>query len=207
MENIFKNGTQEIYTRGDLLPVKADEVRYIVSGIVVLNSVDKKKRRNFLLAYKTGDIFPYGSLKTKLFSGRKLEYRALASTSTLMITKEEFEKEVIKPQNLKPYLSSIYCIMDFQMERIDNLDQGQVSQRLLERLNFYANRAGVVNGDKVLIEAQLSHSDIASSIGTTRETVNRLMKKFEHAGIVTVKNQTIIINSLSKLQQMIASAS
>jgi CRP-like cAMP-binding protein len=206
MKDIFKDGSREVLEKGEVIHLKDDEIRYIVSGIVVLTSLDKKNRHNFLLAYRAGDIIPCGNLKHELFSGRKLEYRTLSQVTTLSIQREKFEKEALLPNNSQEFLSVIYGILDFQIERIDNLERGNANQKLLERLNYFARRAGVSEGGKIRIDARLSHGDIASSIGTTRETVARLMKKLEHKGLVTVKNQTIVINSMPELQKMIASS-
>jgi CRP-like cAMP-binding protein len=206
MKDIFKDGSREVLEKGEVIHLKDDEIRYIVSGIVVLTSLDKKNRHNFLLAYRAGDIIPCGNLKHELFSGRKLEYRTLSQVTTLSIQREKFEKEALLPNNSQEFLSVIYGILDFQIERIDNLERGNANQKLLERLNYFARRAGISEDGKIRIDARLSHGDIASSIGTTRETVARLMKKLEHKGLVTVKNQTIVINSMSELQKMIASS-
>lgn len=205
MEEIFRDGAQSVYVRGDIIPVD-ERINFIKSGAVALYSCEPDTK-NFLFAYKKNEIFPYIQNKSSQLSGRDLEYRALSTVTVLSIPRQKFEAEAFKPQNIKRFVSELMEIMEFQIERIENLEQGQVYQRLLGRLNFFARRLGVEHGDKIIIDAPLSHGDIATSIGTTRETVNRLMKRLEKAGVITVKKQTIIINSLNQLNQIITQES
>jgi CRP/FNR family transcriptional regulator, cyclic AMP receptor protein len=202
MENVFKNGRKSFLVRGELINVD-DSVHYIVEGSVGVYSSENEKR-SFLFAFKAGEIFPYSQSKAKLMSGRQIEYRCLSAVELLSIDKNKFTKEAYKPANIKPFVENLMEIMEVQIERIDNLEQGQVFQRLLERLNFFAGRLGVVHGDKIVIDSPMSHGDIATSIGTSRETVNRMMKSLEKEGLITIKRQTIIINSIKDLKRKLS---
>jgi CRP-like cAMP-binding protein len=199
MEEIFQNGIEAYYVRGEIIPLK-DDIIYLKSGSVGVYSIDEDDKR-FLFAYKRTEIFPYVK-KKNLMSGREIEYRALSNVSVLKIKRQQFNVEAFKPEKIKQFVTELMMLMEYQIERIDNLEQGQVYKRLLERLVFFAQRLGVAHGDKIIIDTPMSHSDIASYIGSSRETVNRYMSRLQKEGLITLKKQTIVINSLESLKQM-----
>jgi CRP/FNR family transcriptional regulator, cyclic AMP receptor protein len=201
MDEVFADGTEEFFIRGDIIATNG-KVSLIKSGVVGIFTEDEG-HNNLLFVYKAGEFFPYPGHKLELISGRKIEYRSMDNTSVLTVTSAHFNAEAYRPENLRPFIESLMEMMSVQIDRIDNLQQGQVFNRLLERLNFFAKRLGVRNGDKIVIEVPMSHVDIASSIGTSRETVNRLMRKLEKTGVITVKKQTIIINSMKGLRDLL----
>jgi CRP/FNR family transcriptional regulator len=200
MEEIFANGKSTVYARGEAISI-GEEVNYIRSGAVALYSQESSDLK-FLFAFRSGEVFPYVKLPV-LFSGRKTEYRALGPTTILSIPRKDFESRIFDAGKAKELILDLMRIMEYQIQRIDNLEQGQVFKRLLERLVFFSHRLGEVHGDKIVINAPMSHSDIATSIGTSRETVNRFMRKLQKSGVITVKKQTIVINSLDSLKQMV----
>jgi CRP/FNR family transcriptional regulator len=203
MEEIFRKGQRSMYARGEYIAVE-DKVHFIESGTLAAYSVEKGERR-FLFAFKDGEIFPYSNRKNELISGRAVEYRALSFVELITLDENKFKKEIMKPQNVPLLIDALVGIIDLQTERIDNLEQSQIYQKLIERLVYFIERLGVERGDKIIIEAPLSHVDIATSIGTTRETVNRYMKQLEKRGVITLKKQLIIINSVEKLKKMAVS--
>lgn len=76
------------------------------------------------------------------------------------------------------YLSETMCQMFFV----------SAQRRIINFLSIYARRFGIENGEMwVTIPFVLRHKEIADSIGLTRETVTREMKKLEKEGKVKKK--------------------
>lgn len=201
MEDAFATGKRSVHTRGDIIDVE-NKIHFVKSGAIGLFTVEQKKR-SMLFFFKQGEIFPYVKQQAGLTSGRKLEYRTLHATSLLTLSKNEFLKKAYEPENLKFFVGDLMESVQLQIERLDNMSGSSAYQRLIERLNFFVERLGVINGDQAIIDLPMSHADIAGSIGTTRETVNRYMKQLESSGLLNVKNQMIVINSVSSLKSMV----
>jgi|SRR5581483_4594564 len=200
MDDIFKNAKQKSYIRGDTIPI-GQNIFFINQGTVAIYSRGEKTRK-LLYIYRQNEVFPYISSKS-LFSGRELEYKALDTVFLRSLPRSQFDKEALKPANSKTYVATLLERIDHLMERIDNLGAGSAQQKLILRLIYFAERLGKANGDKVIVDVPMSYSDIAESIGTTRETVNRIIGQLSKKGIINIRQQTITINSLKKLQKTV----
>ena len=59
------------------------------------------------------------------------------------------------------------------------------------------------DGDEAIITPIPVHSDIASRVSTTRETVARVMNDLARKGIVERKKDSLVINNLDTLEEMV----
>lgn len=195
---------KERYSSGQAIGA-GGRVNYISSGMVAVYST-KGNQRSFLFSLKAGEFFPYTEPTSELFSGRRLDYVALSTVTIRTMSRQEFERRIKEPANSVWFISKLLFLLQLQTERIDNLSRGSTEQKLIERLNFLAERHGKHDGDTVTLKAPLTHTDIATSIGTTRETANRFIKRLERKGLVSVRRQNIVINSISELRTMAKSS-
>lgn len=69
---------------------------------------------------------------------------------------------------------------------------------------FLADRFGVKKGKKIIIEAPLTHSDVAMSINMTRETASRDLEELKRKGLVEYKNHLFTIKNMKRLREELA---
>ena len=55
---------------------------------------------------------------------------------------------------------------------------------------------------EVHIKSAFTHEEIASMIGTTRETVTRVFSEFKRSGIVNVNGATVVVRDLKALEEL-----
>lgn len=200
MDTVFRGAEDQSFSRGEEIPVH-DSVHYIREGYVGLYGQVGRVRR-LLFVYKKGDIIP-------MFDGtedplkRVYVYVAMKRLHVRTLPREKFEQSLAEPNNSQAMLHYTRTISELQFERINNMQQTQVLSRLIERLLFFSRRLGQEENGKIKIDVPLSHVDIATSIGATRETVNRYMRQLEDRGLIQVRRQRITINAPQKLQQLL----
>ena len=54
------------------------------------------------------------------------------------------------------------------------------------------------------IKVLLTHEEVAQMIGTTRETVTRLLSEFKRKGIIEVKGSTIVVLKKAELEALVS---
>lgn len=69
-------------------------------------------------------------------------------------------------------------------DRLRQMSAERVEQRLARALQHYVEKFGVEQDDKMMIDIPLSQQDVAEFTGTTLETINRTLKRWESEGIV-----------------------
>jgi CRP/FNR family transcriptional regulator len=80
------------------------------------------------------------------------------------------------------------------------------SERFAKLLLGWSNAASTTgNGDPLQVKLTLTHEEIAEIIGTTRETVSRLLSQFKRKQLVQFKGANLIIRNKAALEDMVNS--
>jgi CRP/FNR family transcriptional regulator len=62
------------------------------------------------------------------------------------------------------------------------------------------NTYGIEQGGRILISNKLTNSELADMIGTTRESVNRILGDLKKAGVISYEDGHIVIQDLDYLR-------
>lgn len=200
MEKIFQDGTVSTYKVGAAVPVK-NSVYFVKSGSVAIYSL-RGGRRTFLFLYRSGEIFPL-SKRAQKDHFDSYQFVAMSRTVLKQLPRAQFEKELDKFGDARSIIDSLLKLIEVEINRLEGLSQRGARRKVIERLNFLAERAGKKREDKILIES-MTHADIASSIGTTRETVTRTIKTLEREGLLSVRRRGILILAPERLKELSA---
>ncbi|MET2832874.1 Crp/Fnr family transcriptional regulator [Mesorhizobium shangrilense] len=77
-------------------------------------------------------------------------------------------------------------------------------ERLAQFLTNLGELHGVRDGHAVIINARVTHDQIAAMVGSTRQWVTMMMKRFQKEGLVTVTPRHIRIERPHKLMSMVS---
>jgi len=86
--------------------------------------------------------------------------------------------------------------------RIENLIFDDVEKKLASLLFYLGEHFGEERAGKVVIKLRLTHKDIATWVGTSRESVSRQMKQFENDKLLSYKNSEIVLRDISKIKEI-----
>ena len=78
------------------------------------------------------------------------------------------------------------------------------SEKLAKLLLDWCNRNGEDTPKGVRLKVLLTHEEIAQMVGTTRETVTRLLSDFKRRKIIEVKGSTVLVLKKSDLEAMVS---
>ncbi|MCE4563801.1 Crp/Fnr family transcriptional regulator [Maribellus sp. CM-23] len=185
-ELIFKEGTP------------AHHVVYIREGFVKLSKKGIGEKDYILSIHKKGAYLALNNLNTR---SRQNSVSATAVTPVkvcfidtevfgLLLKKNgQFASEVIQ-----------YMVSDEMnyFDRLVNNVQQQVPGRLANSLFYFRDQVYNENPFKLDITKQ----ELAALIGTSRESVARLLKEFQEAGIIRVQKNTFTIVEEKKLEEI-----
>ena len=79
-------------------------------------------------------------------------------------------------------------------EQIASLAHDDVRQRLLHLLATLAQQFGVVEGRLVRLNLPLTHADLASMVGSTRETVSTILSTLSREGVVRTDRRKVSVD-------------
>ncbi len=88
-------------------------------------------------------------------------------------------------------------------QMIEDIITRDISARLARKLVEIAEQHGVPVDGGVEVQAHLTQQDLASMIGATRESVNKVLRAYIVKGWVTMDGQHIIIHRMDEVRRRV----
>jgi CRP/FNR family transcriptional regulator len=179
-----------VYRAGDV----ADALYAIVAGRIKLCRIERDTSREAVI-----DILPQGSLfgESALYSkaGRR-ENSAIAyeGCTLLKLPAAQFKLALAGEPELHDYtLRLIGMRLEHAERRLADFALNAIPARLDRLLAEFSDRYGVRESNGVLIDIPLPHREIASIVGSTRESVTVRLNAMRREGTIEFVNRRILV--------------
>ncbi len=117
-----------------------------------------------------------------------------------MIRNEDLEKLVSNNSEIALRVIKVLSKKLFSsQQKVKELALGDTYMRTAQMIIKLAKDHGIETTDGVELKLNLSRQELASMIGTTRETVSRAISQFKKEGSIDISGKKIIIKDLEKL--------
>ncbi|OXM87553.1 Crp/Fnr family transcriptional regulator [Paenibacillus rigui] len=176
-----------------------EAVYFIQQGLVKTYKTDENGHQQIVSFLKKGDMFPH----TGLFHANCYPATAetIVPTTLLAMPIKPFEFLLSSTPGVAVKILRVMSqkILELQ-EKIQELTGQDVQNRGQLFLLKLAENNGKVKNGKYIIEMPMTHQDIANAIGTTRETVNRMLNQLRKEGIVETDRLGFVIHDMEALR-------
>jgi len=174
-------------------------VYFIQSGLIKTYKTDENGHQQIVSFLKRGDMFPH----TGLFHADSYPATAETIVPTMLLAMpiKPFEALLSSAPGVAVKILRVMSqkILELQ-EKLQELTGQDVQNRGQLFLLKLAENNGKMKEGKLTIEIPMTHQDIASAIGTTRETVNRMLNQLRKAGIVDTDRFGFVIHDMEALR-------
>ena len=198
MVSLEFNKREIIYGMGD----SADGVYFVERGRVKIYRLSEDGREITLAILYAGDIFGEEALLRP--DARETFAEALESTTVFSVDVTDFRQLATHSPELAMRLFEIAGGRLAQAQRqVEDLAFRGVTSRIANLLVSMAKQHGVREGSHVVIRPQLTHQQMASLVGTTRETFTATLSKLSHLNLVRSSRRAVRILDLAELQGLV----
>lgn len=129
---------------------------------------------------------------------------AVESTTVASLAPGPFMDLVVKhPQVATALLKRLAHIVRASTERIMDLSTLGAHNRVYAELLRLAREAAGDDSQRAAIKPIPTHSDIASRVSTTRETVARVVGELQHSGLVRRERSALVVSDMARLAEMV----
>jgi CRP/FNR family transcriptional regulator, cyclic AMP receptor protein len=179
-----------VYRAGD----QADALYAIVSGRIKLCRIEPQTDREAVI-----DILPEGALfgESALYSraGRRQNCAVAYESCTLLrIPSDQFRIGMAAEPMLHEYtFQLIGQRLEHAEQRLADFALNAIPARLDRLLADFSDRYGVRESAGVLIDIPLPHREIASIVGSTRESVTVRLNAMRREGTIEFVNRRILV--------------
>lgn len=193
----FRRG-EPIYLPAD----SADAAMVLAEGRVKIGAITSDGKQTILAFIEPGELF--GELEA-LDGGAREEFAEAAEKSTVVLMPAEVLRRLIEADpTLALGITKLIGLRRRRIERrLKSLLFRSNRQRLVSLLLELADQYGQPSDEPpgVRLGIKLSHQDMASVIGSTRETVTVVLGELQSEGLVSIGRRKIVLADLSMLEK------
>jgi CRP-like cAMP-binding protein len=171
---------------------KGSSLYLILKGRVKIVLIDDSGKELVLAILKKGDFL--GEMSIIEDEVRSATAIALEPTVLLTIEKENFLNFLMKnPKAMLGVLKELSKRLRIADEKIGELAFQNVYERVINYLNALAKTKGVKEKEGIFINDLPTKKEIADFIGSTRETVSRVLNDLQRKGFISLYRKSVII--------------
>lgn len=209
VDSFFQEHVLSSYRKKDLLVHPNDffsTIFYIKKGYVRVYRISEQGEELTLTILKPKDFFPFHYGLGKLSSQYYLQ--AITSLEVWRAPQERFQLFVkSNPEIFYELTTQILVRFDGVLSRMECLVFSSARVKVATILLACAKRFGMEQDGDRIIQVPLTHHDIATLVGITRETTSLEMKKLENEGFVARKGRLVVIRNFKKLEKEVLTIS
>jgi CRP-like cAMP-binding protein len=193
----FRRG-EPVYLPADA----ADSALVVAEGRVKIGALTDDGKQTLLAFIEPGELF--GELAA-LDGGPRDEFAEAAEKSTVVLLPADVLRQMV--ENDPTLAMGITRLIGLRRRRIERRLKSLLfrsnRQRLVSLLLELAEQYGVPSTDPpgVRLTIKLSHQDMASVIGSTRETVTVVLGELQAEGLVNIGRRRLVIGDPSALER------
>jgi CRP-like cAMP-binding protein len=195
------NKTEQLYSKGEIIFREAaypSGIFYIIDGKVKKYKVDKEGREYIIYVANQGEILGYHAILSE--DRYPDSASALEKSRIAFIPKEDFlntlQQSSVLSKRLLKTLSHEFAVL---ANSLSVFAQKSVRERMALQLIVLREKYKVNFHSGMPVEINISRDDLASIVGTVRESAVRILTEFKEAGIVETKGRKIIVHDVNKL--------
>lgn len=194
--NLFSYKKKEIILQaGDHLA----HIFYIKSGFVRAYRISEQGEELTLAILKPHDLFPIAWGDNGVSFECFLE--AITPVSLWRVSRDQFMEFLSNhPAVFYKLVSSMSRRLGGLLTRIEYLVTGHAYTKVAAAVLACARRFGSERGGNIVIGLPLTHKDIATLVGVTRETACLEMKKLERKGLITHEKRILVVRNVEGLE-------
>lgn len=203
---IYRHTIERTYHKGAVIFLEGDPGKgfhYVKRGKVKIVKMADDGREHIIKIMAAGEIFA----EVLLFNNRPYPATAIAVEESCIGLIKNLDLETLILKNNALALQLIKALSQrllYAQQKIKNLALNDVMARTAEILLRLASEHGRPKAGAIEISLDLSRQDLASLVGTTRETVTRMLSALKRDGIIDFTGQKVSILDEPALKRLIS---
>jgi CRP/FNR family transcriptional regulator/CRP/FNR family cyclic AMP-dependent transcriptional regulator len=189
----------------DMIILLADEegdtLFIIIKGKVKITAFSEHGKEVIFSIMNEGDFF--GDMSLLDGKPRSASVVAIEDAELCLLRRDDFNRLIEKyPGIALKLLKELTSRLRKADERIESLALLDVSGRIAGILLQFAEENGKRTPDgRVIIRSRPTHQELANMVGTSRETVTRILNQMEHKNYIVMTGKSVTILNMETLKR------
>jgi CRP-like cAMP-binding protein len=204
-DNFFLITERRKYVKGEYIFMANDiakRIYYLNSGVIKIFNLSKHGSQTIFWYCTIGDIFGAGGIAGS--PSQSVYAQATENSEVLSMSRANFELALKEcPQIAINMISFIGARLRLACDSMVDISESNSAARLARVLLRLATNYGFVTNAGIEIRIRISHQELASMMGSSRQTVNTLLHKFLQDGWIAMNGRDLILTSIGDLREMV----
>ncbi|NLT95456.1 MAG: Crp/Fnr family transcriptional regulator [Clostridia bacterium] len=196
----------KVFPKGKIIFMEGDPgtaLYFIKSGKVKISKLSETGREVIIHILGTGDIFAEVTLfkKNAIYPATA---EVIEDAVIGFIQNKNLESLVLRnPQMALEFIRALTDKILTIQERISQLGANDAVERTIRVLLALAEGHGHKSNRGIELCINITRQDLASFVGTTRETISRILSKLSQSGVIDICGKNIVITDIEGLKNWI----
>lgn len=208
VDQFFQSYPQKTLKKGDILLHPGDNsshIYFLKSGLVQEYLENLRGENLMLHFYRPGAFFAVKWIFTN--GSNDLGYEIKSESVIFECPIGQFSEFIHKnPDVMWLFMEKLLGGLDLMMKRFGQIALDPSTAKLASILYFLATSFGKKEQNKIVITLPITHRELASWVGVTRETITMELLKMAKQGIVVKENKHLAVKNLKKLEDLVNSS-
>ncbi len=191
------------YAKGEIIFFEGDPgeaIHFVKSGKVKIFKTSEGGREIIINILSPGDIFAEVILFQKNVS-YPASVEVIEEGEIGFIRNKDLERLISdNPQLAMELLRAMAIKLKEVQQRVRELGSDDAVEKTIRILIALAKNHGSKTKEGITLCKNITRQDMANLVGTTRETMSRILSKFGKEGLVEINGRTIVIKDIDALK-------
>jgi CRP/FNR family cyclic AMP-dependent transcriptional regulator len=163
----------------------------VLSGKVKVAKAGAAGKESILAIHRTGDFFG----EMALLDGKTAPatVSAMEDAKIISLSGADFHKYLLHNQKVMLQIIQVLCARLRQVWQTQSLSSSTADARIRMGVYQLAKRHGIRDAHGTIIDLKITHQELAEMVGTSRETVTRVLTKLRERGIIEIDQRRITL--------------
>lgn len=203
LKPLIKSSLVRKYSAGSTIIYQGEAPRLaciLTEGVVRVFSISDQGDDQILAFHVAGEFFPSSWIFSKAPSSMFF-YEAVTDCKVAYAPRKELTDFMMSnPERLESLVDYFTTSDAASLLRINALEQAKARDKLVRTLHFLCERYGTQKGETITIPLKLTHQNLASMVGLTRETTANEMSSLKRSKVISYDKQKYVVNKKKLLE-------
>ena len=200
LQDIF---VQRAYSKNQVIFLEEETGNYmylVLSGKVKVSKAGSGGKETILAIHRAGDFFGEMSLLDGKTSPATVS--AMEDSKIISVSGVDFHKYLMHNEKVLLQIINVLCSRLRQVWQTQSLSSSTADAKIRMGLYQLAKRHGIQDAHGTIIDLKITHQELSEMVGTSRETVTRVLTRLREEGIIEVEQRRItLLNPQALLQE------
>lgn len=163
----------------------------VLSGKVKVAKAGTGGKETILAIHRSGDFFGEMSLLDGKTAPATVS--AMEDSKIISVSGTDFHKYLLHNEKVMLQIIQVLCARLRQVWQTQSLSSSTADARIRMGVYQLAKRHGIRDAHGTIIDLKITHQELAEMVGTSRETVTRVLTRLREQGIIEIDQRRITL--------------